>query len=46
MPDDKAGLNQRLFEAAREGNAAGIGELIEQGADLDARDSGGWAASA
>jgi len=44
MPDDKAGLNQRLFEAAGEGQAAVVGELAEQGADLDARDTGGWAA--
>lgn len=44
MPDKKAVLNQRLFEAAGEGHAAVVGELLEQGADLDVRDSGGWAA--
>ena len=44
MPDDKAGLNERLFEAAGEGHAALVGELVDQGADIDARDRGGWAA--
>lgn len=44
MPDDKDSLNQRLFEAAGEGQAAVVSELIEQGADIDARDTGGWAA--
>jgi|TARA_R110002124_G_scaffold123721_2_gene282577 hypothetical protein len=37
MPDDKAGLNQHPCEAGV------VGELLEQAADLDARDSGGWA---
>lgn len=44
MSDDKTRLNQRLFEAAGEGDATAVGELLEKGADLDARDSGGWAA--
>ena len=44
MPDDKAELNHGLFEAAGEGDAETVGELLEQGAEVDARDSGGWAA--
>jgi len=44
MPDEKAGLNERLFEAAGEGHAALVGELVSQGADIDAPDRGGWAA--
>ncbi|MAM93283.1 ankyrin repeat domain-containing protein [Parvibaculum sp.] len=44
MPDDKAGLNHGLFEAAGESDAETVGNLLEQGAEVDARDSGGWAA--
>jgi ankyrin repeat protein len=44
MPGKKAGLNQRLFEAASEGDAGAVGELLGQGAKVDARDTGGWAA--
>ncbi|MCA8927018.1 MAG: ankyrin repeat domain-containing protein [Alphaproteobacteria bacterium] len=49
MPDDKnnglkAELNKRLFEAAGEGSADEVGELLEQGAEVDRRDTGGWAA--
>jgi len=44
MPDDTGRLNQRLFEAAGEGHDAVVGEPLEQGAETDARDTGGWAA--
>lgn len=32
----RAGLNQRLFEASSEGAADVVGELLEQGADVNA----------
>jgi len=49
MPDEKdcegkAGLNQRLFEAAAEGAADVVSELLKQGAKVNAMDNGGWAA--
>jgi len=44
MPSDRDRLKERLFEAAGQGDAAVVGELLEQGAKVDARDTGGWAA--
>lgn len=42
--EGKTGLNQRLFEAAAEGAAGVVSELLKQGAEVNAMDNGGWAA--
>ena len=39
-----AGINDDLWQALKEGNTSRVAELISSGADVNAKDKGGWTA--